>query len=216
MSTLKSILIVILIITNLTSCTSMLWKKNSYIDKFKDVLNTKDGEKIVILGKKYHYIFNDDSLVLNKLLDWENNSKLEIEKYNIRITENNKIIGSIILKTKVEKNLNNALDEQDKSFLQTLGFQNSGSNEAILKKKIIVSGARYAPKSDANYDTTSTSNKEFKIKVEVDDNFVDIAKKIAFTPITVLADGVMITLYFGARLLIDNPCLALPNCKKIY
>lgn len=216
MSTLKSILIVILIITNLTSCTSMLWKKNSYIDKFKDVLNTKDGEKIVILGKKYHYIFNDDSLVLNKLLDWENNSKLEIEKYNIRITENNKIIGSIILKTKVEKNLNNVLDEQDKSFLQTLGFQNSGSNEAILKKKIIVSGARYAPKSDANYDTTSTSNKEFKIKVEVDDDFVDIAKKIAFTPVTVLADGVIITLYFGARLLIDNPCLALPNCKKIY
>ena len=216
MSTIKSILIFILIITNLTSCTSMLWKKNSYIDKFKNVLNTKDGEKIVILGKKYHYIFNDDSLVLNKLLDWENNSKLEIEKYNIRITENNKIIGSIILKTKVEKNLNNALDEQDKSFLQTLGFQNSGSNQAILKKKIIVSGVRYAPKSDANYDTTSTSNKEFKIKVEVDDNFVDIAKKIAFTPVTVLADGVMITLYFGARLLIDNPCLALPNCKKIY
>ena len=215
MSTIKSILIFILIITNLTSCTSMLWKKNSYIDKFKNVLNTKDGEKIIILGKKYHYIFNDDSLVLTKLLDWENNSKLEIEKYNIRITENNKIIGSIILKTKVEKNLDNVLDEQEKSFLQTLGFKNSGSNQAILTKKIYVSGARYAPKSDVNYDTISTSNKEFKIKVDVDDNFVDKARKIAFTPVTVLADGVIITLYFGARLLIYNPCLVLHNCKKV-
>jgi len=215
MSTIKSILIFILIITNLSSCTSMLWKKNSYIDKFKDILHTKDGKKIFILSKKYHYIFNDDSLVLTKLLDWENNSKLEIEKYSIRVTDNNKIIGSITLKTKVEKNLDNALDEQEKSFLQTLGFQNSESNQAILKKKIIVSGVRYAPKSNENYDTTLTSNKEFKIKVEVDDDLVDTATKIALTPITALADGVIITLYFGARLLIDNPCLVLHNCKKI-
>ena len=215
MSILKSFLIAILIITNLSSCTKMLWKKNSYVDKFKNVLNTKDGKKIVILGKKYHYVFNDDSLVLNQLLYWENNSKLTIENYSLQVIESNKIIGSIILKTKVENNLDNALNEDEKSFLQKLGFTNSASNEAILTKKIEVSGFRYTPKSDVNYDTNSTSNKEFKIKVEVEDNILDKARKIALTPITVVSDGVIITLYFGSRFLIDNPCLVLKNCEKI-
>ena len=215
MSIFKRILISVLIITNLTSCTQMLWKKKSYIDKFKDVLNTKDGKKIVILGKKYHYVFNDDSLVLNKLLYWENNSKLAIENYSLRVIDSNKITGSIILKTKADNNPDNALNEEEKSFLQKLGFINSDSNSAIFKKKIEVTGVRYSPKSDENYETSSTSNKEFKFKVEVEDNFVDKARKIALTPITVVSDGVIITLYFGTRFLIDNPCLAIPNCKKI-
>ena len=82
MSTIKSILIFILIITNLTSCTKKLWRKSYYVENFKNFMATKDGKKIVIFGKKYHYVFDDESKTIIKLLSWENKSKLEIENYN--------------------------------------------------------------------------------------------------------------------------------------
>ena len=77
MSILKSILIVILIVTNLTSCeTIRIWENTKYNEDFKDFLVTKDNKKIVILGQKYHYAFDDKSGDLSKLLFWESKSKI--------------------------------------------------------------------------------------------------------------------------------------------
>ena len=213
MSILKSFLIVILIITNLTSCTKKLWKKSYYTENFKNFMTTKNGKKIVILGKKYHYVFDDESRILNKLLSWGNRSKLEIENYNFRVSEINKITGSITIKSKSQQNSDDDLDEEDLHYLEKLGFT---SDENIFKKNIILSGQRYSPKSGVNYDMTDSENKEHKVKIELDD-YVDKVKKIALTPITVLSDGVLIiagTALFAGNLILQHPSLICKNCKS--
>jgi hypothetical protein len=190
MSFFKSILIIILIVTNLTSCTKRLWKKSYYVENFTNFMATNDGKKIVILGKKYHYIFDDESQTLFKLLSWINKSKLEIENYNFRLSEINKITGSITIKSKAPKNSDEDLNEEDISFLNKFGFTSDGN---IFKKNIILSGQRYSPKSGVNYDKIDPLNKEYKFNVEVSD-YVDRTKKIVLTPVAVAIDGAIIAL----------------------
>jgi hypothetical protein len=190
MSTIKSILIFILIITNLTSCTKKLWRKSYYVENFKNFMATKDGKKIVILGKKYHYVFDDESKTIIKLLSWENKSKLEIENYNFRVSEIDKITGSITIKSKAPKNSYEDLNEEDIYYLNKFGFTSDGN---IFKKNIILSGQRYSPKSSVNYDKNDPSNKEHKFNIELAD-YADRTKKIVLTPVTVALDSAVITL----------------------
>jgi hypothetical protein len=191
MSIFKSILIAILIITNLTSCTKHLWKRSYYVENFKNFMATEDGKKIVIIGKKYHYVFDDESQTLIKLLSWINKSKLEIENYNFRVSEINKITGSIAIKSKAPKNSDEDLNEEDIYFFNKFGFTSDGN---IFKKNIILSGQRYSPKSGVNYDKIDTSNKEYKFNIEVSD-YADRTKKIVLTPVAVAIDGALITLF---------------------
>lgn len=201
MSLIKHILIVILLITNLTSCTSLLWRNSVYGDGFKHFLITQDGKKIVILGEKYHYVFDDESGVLSKLLSWEGRSKLEMEIYNFRLSKFNNITGSITVKSRIQKNSTTELSEQEKDFLIKDGFTiatsdeyiftNTTSDEVIFKKKINIAGVRYLPKPGVNYDTSSSFTKVYGVNIERDD-FSDKATKIAFTPVTVVGDGVLI------------------------
>jgi hypothetical protein len=194
MSFFKSILISVLIIINLSSCTFDLWKKTQYEENLKNFYINKDGKKIVILGEKYHYVFNDESGELNNLLLWESKSKLEIENYDLRISKFSKISGSITVKTKTLKESNNKLSNKEKSFLQNSGFTNSDSNSTILKKKIDISGNRYTPKSLEKYNFASSLNQEQKLNIEVAD-YADKTKKIVLTPVAIVADSLMITLF---------------------
>jgi hypothetical protein len=197
MAIIKTILIAILITANLTSCMTMkLWQKGSYVENFKNFLITKDGKKIVILGEKYHYIFDDNSGDLYQLLTWENNSKLEIENYNFRISKINEIICSITIKNKSQKNSTTHLSKKDKSFLQKLGFVNNSSDEVIFKKNIIISGQRYYPKTGLNYGTSTPLNHDYSVNIEIDD-YANKTKKIALTPVAVAGDGALVFAIVG-------------------
>ncbi len=197
----KSFLIAILITLNLTSCATInLWKKSYYAENFKNFLITEDGKKIVILGEKYHYIFDDKSGDLNKLLSWESKSKLEIENYNFRISEINKITCSITLKSKSQKNSSVNLSKKETAFLQKLGFTNTSSDEVIFKKNINISGERYSPKSGINYGATAPSKDEYRANIEIDD-YTDKTKKIVLTPVAVVGDGALAVAFVGLILL---------------
>ena len=175
-----------------------LWKKTQNEENLKNFYINKDGKKIVILGEKYHYVFNDESGELNNLLLWESKSKLEIENYDLRISKFSKISGSITVKTKALKESNNKLSKKEKSFLKNSGFTNSDSNSAILRKKIDISGNRYTPKSLEKYNVASSLNQEQKLNIEVAD-YADKTKKIVLTPVAIVADSLMITLFLLAK-----------------
>ena len=183
MSIIKSFLIVILIITNLTSCRTLtIWINRDYVENFNQFLTTKDGKKIVILGNKFHYIFDDESSFLIKLLSWENRLKLEITDYKFKIINFNKITGSITIKSKPDVVLN----EQEITYLRELDFIQDGN---FFKKDINLFGTRYSPKKDVNYQIKGSFSKDYVVRIEIDD-FVDTAKKIAVTPIAIVADGI--------------------------
>lgn len=194
MSILKSFLIAILIITNLTSCaTSIVWMKKDYTENFQQFLTTKDGKKIVILGNKYHYIFDDESSSLIKLLSWENRLKLEIVDYKLKAINFNKITGSITINSKPDVVLN----EQEITYLRELDFIQDGN---FFKKDINLFGTRYSPKTDVNYQIKGSFSKDYVVRIEIDD-FVDTAKKIAVTPIAIVADGIYFVV--GATLMVS-------------
>ena len=194
MSIIKSFLIVILIISNLTSCaTSIFWKNKEYVENFNQFLTTKDGKKIVILGNKFHYIFDDESSFLIKLLSWENRLKLEITDYKFKIINFNKITASITIKSKPDVVLN----EQEITYLRELDFI---QDENFFKKNIDLFGTRYSPKKDVNYQIIGSFSKYYVVRIEIDD-FVDTAKKIAVTPIAIVADGIYFAV--GATLMVS-------------
>jgi hypothetical protein len=194
MSIFKSILIVILIVSNLASCaTSIVWKNKNYAENFKHFLTTKDGKKVVILGEKYHYIFDDESGFLIKLLSWDNRLKLEIADYKLKVINFNKITGSITINTKP----NVVLNEQEISYLRELDFIQDGN---FFKKDIDLFGTRYSPKTGVNYNIKGSFSKDYSVRIEIDD-FADTAKKIAVTPITIVADGIYFVV--GATLIVS-------------
>ena len=205
MSSIKSFLIVILTTLNLTSCaTSIVWTKKDYTENFKYFLTTKDGKKIVILGNKFHYIFDDESGFFNKLLSWQSRLKLEIVDYKLKAINFNKITGSITIKSRVQQNSDEALNEQEIAYLRDLDFIQDGN---FFKKDINLFGTRYSPKTGVNYNKKDSFSKDCQVRIEIDD-YVDRAKKIAVTPIALLTDGMYFiagtTLMISLRL-IDHP-----------
>ena len=191
MSIIKNFLIVILIITNLTSCeTIRIWQNTKYNEDFKDFLVTKDNKKIVILGQKYHYAFDDKSGDLSKLLFWESKSKIIIENQNIRVKKIDKIIASATVKCRIQQDSGEKLSEQEISYLQKLGFT---SDEVFLKKNFTISGTRYSPKSDVNFGTIYSFDNEYRKYIQIDD-YTTNAKKIALTPVGIVGDIVSIVI----------------------
>ena len=174
MSIIKNFLIVILIITNLTSCRTLtIWRNTDYVENFKHFLTTKDGKKIVILGNKYHYIFDDESGFFNKLLSWQSRLKLEIVDYKLKAINFNKITGSITIKSRVQQNSDEALNEQEIAYLRDLDFIQDGN---YFKKDINLFGTRYSPKTGADYDIKGSFSRDYEVRIEIDD-YVDKAKK---------------------------------------
>lgn len=182
----KTLLIAILITTNLASCTDALWQKSYYSETFKNFLITKDGQRIVLLGKKYHYIFDDKSDTIKKLLSWESRSKLEMEINGFLVNNTIDVNASVTVKA----NSSVKLSDQEKGFLKDLGFTKARSNDTVLKKKINLVGTRYLPKSGVNYDKSSSFSKEYRVSIE-QSSFGDKTIKIAFTPVALATDGVL-------------------------
>lgn len=195
MKIIKSFLIVALLTTNLTSCTSLLWSnKRTYKETLRDFLVTKDGEKIVILGKKYHYILDDKSGLIKKILTWNGRSKLEMEINDFEVIDAANISGSVTIRSKVQNNSSTSLNGQERDFLEDeLGFsrKHPDHNSTIFEKKISLTGERYLPKPGVNYDTQSHLNKEYQVHIGYT-NSGNKAVKIALTPVAVAADGVLV------------------------
>ena len=88
--------------------TSRLWQKPRYHENISHFLATKDGEKLIFIGEKYHYIFNgtDD---LNKLLKWKHRELLKANfDSNFFVSRTNKITG----KYKITCSCDNATEDQ--------------------------------------------------------------------------------------------------------
>lgn len=193
----KSFLIITLLVTSISSCyTTELWKKDSYYkETFKDFLITKEGDKIIILGKKYHYIFDDQSKTLGKLLSWNEREKLELVINNLEILKSGKVSGLAIVRNK--RYNDSSLSEKEARFLSELGLvKRKNRGRSILEKRIDLKGVRFLPKKGVNYDISSQFNKEYKVRIS-DSGFSDKVTKIALTPISVTLDGAGIVLVAG-------------------
>lgn len=192
MKTIKFLALTALLLFN-SGCvlfTPMLWKeKIQYKETIQGYLISNDGKKVVFLGEKYHYIFDDESGEIKQLLQWK--QKLSMSIYNFKAVSKNNVELGIALHSH-----NNPSSEEIDS-LKKLGFTEGklvGISKDIFfyKKYLHLSGTRYLPKEGVNYTINST----MKYNVTVEEGYYgkikDASKKIALTPIAVAADTILI------------------------
>jgi hypothetical protein len=189
-----------------SSClTSSLWKDHYkyYDDTINQYLITKDGERVIFLGKKYHYILNDKDNVIKELLNWPSRKKMTMSIYNFNAISKDKVEVSIKVSVDSKKQLDE-LSQSELTFLKSLGFKTSKFDSY---KIFHLNGQRYLPKPNTSYGFNSSLNKNYNVKVGIKYNSAtDIAGNIALTPITVVGDVVLVA---GVTAII---AVAIPVC----
>jgi hypothetical protein len=216
MKKIQSLIIIFSLLFNSGCITSEMWnEKEYYDDTIKQYLISEDGNKVIFLGKKYHYIFDDNSGIIRQLLNWKGRQKLVMNIYDFKAISESDIklsvwISSSFKKESSSKNLEN-LSKDEIAFLTKLVFsdQKWGNNQ-VLAKKLNLSGTRYLPKPAVDYKVGNSSlNKEYKVRVELEhESALNKSKKIALTPVTVVGDT--ITIVGGAGVLVVVLAIALP------
>ncbi len=212
----QSLIIIFSLLFNSGCITAEMWKKKEYYDDtIKQYLISEDGNKVVFLGKKYHYIFDDNSGIIKQLLNWNKRQKLVMNIYDFEAISENDVklsawISSSFQKELSTKNLEN-LSKDEMDFLVKLGFTDKKlRNEYTLGKTLNLSGIRYLPKSGVDYKVGNSSlNKEYKVRVTIGhDSTLNKSRKIALTPVTVAGDS--ITIVVGAGVLVVTLAIAIP------
>jgi hypothetical protein len=169
----------------ITSCAMVeIWtEKKTYDDKISGFLASKKGDKIAFIGNKYHYIFNDKSKAIKRLLRWSGNNILEANIYKFSIKKE-----VVELELAIKSKHINELTLHEEKFLEDLSFTKTDKN--IFQKHITLYGKRYLPSPDVDYDIYSLK-KTYNASIEIDSVSL-LAKKIAITPIAVAVDSMNI------------------------
>lgn len=205
----KHLIFSFLILIILSSCeidrTKRMWSSHaSYNDQITNFLIREDGKQVVFIGEKYHYILDDSSEILKKLLNWNARSKLSVQPHNFYVGLSNSVELDVEI---YSRSSDFSQDEID--FLRNLDFSEKGK---VLSKNIKLNGKRYLPKEGVNYSILSPFSRKINVWVKYNSPS-QIIHKASLTPITVTIDAISITTALGVYSLIIAPGVILyPTC----
>jgi hypothetical protein len=170
-----------LAVLSTTGCfTPKLYEQHNYDETSTSFYVTEDGSKVVVLGEKYHYIFDDVAPSLKNILL----SPLELRKVvladlsNFYVRRDNVVTGDYTLSLS-----STASEEQRKSALDA-GFVPPGPTLSGQLK-----GLRYSTEGFAATAQTQKFSQPYVVSIEEEGSMV---AKILLTPIAVTADGALI------------------------
>ncbi len=173
----------------ITSCefTRALWEDN-YSESVRQFLVSKDGRYIVFLGTKYHYLFVDESGVIDELLklDQERVVLIAPEITEITVDGKNNLEGRLGVKT-----FDLDLSSQQKAFLVSLGFKQE-KREGDLRLRLPLKGKRYIGVDSVN-DYYSALEEKYKIEIHRHSTPIRDLEKIALTPFTLAVDTLFLS-----------------------
>jgi hypothetical protein len=153
-----------------------------YLDTVISFLITEDGSKLVVLGEKYHYIFDVSPSLKNVLLG-PIRSELRAYFEIFHVTLDNKISGDYSLEL-----LNDATDEQKNAAVDA-GFT---PGELALTLSGHLEGIRYSAEGFPPIGQAYKFNQQYIVEIQEEQSAANKAGKILATPIVILADGVLI------------------------
>ncbi len=183
-----------LILISFSSCrvTKSVWD-SSYNETFRQFLISQDGRMVVFVGSKYHYIFSDNTSILESILLWPGRRNLFIntEKSRIDLDRSNEVFGEIVVESYF-----NRMPPEDFEFLRGIGFRSS-DKYSPLRITLMMKGKRYLPRSDLGYNLPELQ-RSYVLPIHYQGGALENIGKIALTPITVAADS---TLLIGQILL---------------
>jgi hypothetical protein len=168
----------------LSGCvTSRLHETTSYTERIGGVFVSSDRKSIVILGEKYHYIFDAPSQVLAALDPILHPEIRKAEFSSFNVNSNNEIYGSVNLYA------SGKLNKQQEELALKAGFIFNGSDQA--QARVRMQGKRYRAK-ESEKPVVQRLNKEYFVTVNEDPSIAGAALKVAATPVAIAADGALI------------------------
>ncbi|WP_321785061.1 hypothetical protein [Burkholderia pyrrocinia] len=166
----------------LTGCTAMLFEDGHYEETVDRFFVSEDGKKFIVLGKKYHYIF-DMPEHLGAVLASPYRKSIKASLYDF-VAQGGKISG----KFRLELHRTDMTDD-DRDRALADGFTNDGRDD--LKMKGALDGLRYLADGFAQGKTWSSFAHSYTIQVTDRITTAGKAVRVLATPVTLAADGVM-------------------------
>lgn len=167
----------------LSGCLTRKLMENAYFETVSFFLVSQDGNKIAVLGEKYHYIFNTSASLVRTL-------QSPIRPVLAAIMEPFEVNKDEAVSGNYSIYLTHEATEDDEAQARAMGFRSSKFPRPHISGRL--EGRRY---SAANFPLDAIRkqkfNKPYRVKVYVERSAVDSAKTL-LTPITVTADGVII------------------------
>ncbi len=158
-------------------------EESYYYEKISSILITNDNTKIAVLGETYHYIFNAPPLLTQTLAaDFGKNLSASFNTFILG--------GGNTINGKFSLWLNHNASEEAKARATALGFQ--VIKNGAMRLDLTIDGERFARGQPLPMKQAYKLNNEYSIRIEAPDGVVMKAAKIAVTPITAAADGVLI------------------------
>ncbi len=172
----------------ITSCSSD--GKNDiglmgYRETFIGYFVGKYTNDAVFIGKKYHYVFEDDAGQISEFTKSEWKSKLNISNINLMVNKDNRVYGEVELE--FIKTVNQ-LPASDINFAIAKGFS---KNNNRLNKTLSLKGIRYKPAKEFSINDDNKFSTKYEFLIHYDFSNPNNMSKTALTPITQAADGIL-------------------------
>jgi len=161
----------------------MIKKDTSYAEEFTSVLISKNEKKMVFIGDRYHYIFNAP-VVLSSSLQSSLRKSLYFFIEDFWVDKNNYTFGKITIV------LSKSASQDDKEEAIELGYNERTAGPPALV--ILLKGKRYRSGGVATDGVEYKLNYSNVTVVLEPRSSLNKAALTALTPITVLADGVIV------------------------
>ena len=152
-----------------------------YEDTALSFLVTEDGSTLVVLGKRYHYIFRDITPSLRTILGSPLRKVVIAYLSNFYVRRDNAVTGEYVLVL-----ADNASREERRLAVDS-GFVTPG-----LSLSGQLAGVRYSAEGFPVFSPTQQFNRPYVVNIREQEPGSALATKILLTPITVAADGALI------------------------
>jgi hypothetical protein len=161
--------------------TPMLYEPRTYDETALSFLVTEDGSRLVVLGEKYHYIFDDISPSLKEILLGPLHLRTVVVAVlaNFYVKSDNVVTGDYVL------SLSDQASDEQRKIAMSAGFV---SPDLTLSGHL--KGVRYSAKGFP-FPAAQTQGFAHRYDASVREERSKTAK-VLLTPVTVAADGVLI------------------------
>lgn len=163
-----------------------MYKNHSFTEDVSSFLITKAGNKLIVIGKEHHYIFETNE-VLKFILQWSERKRVQASFSNFNIKTDQSLLGSYHLII----HINNSLTPETKALLIAKGFIENKALK-ILDYQGQLQGERFLA-DNLKIPSTMQLNKKYNIHMVEETSMTEgLAKRILLTPVAIIADGIVL------------------------
>lgn len=173
--------LLLLVILVLSGClTATLDREFKYTkERISGFYISSDEQTLAVIGDNYHYLFPLQASI-KQVLNWDERAKVKANFSQFILLRNSKVAGTYTLR--VNKN---DIDEPNQTSLKAIGFTDENA-DLVLNGKM--EGIYYS----SNNVVKAQSFSHYHEITLAQESRVPLPVKIALTPITVAADGVLL------------------------